>query len=173
MGSSDFDRDAVWDDATTAVGLCKYQKLASRTGLVEAYAAEWHCYGGCLDPGGIIRVRANRYSHRTTIKAEVFGKWQDTPSEVKRRFLTISEFQQIAEWVENAGFWQLESRHCPSSSGFHAETWTIEGFRDGQFHFVRRNTWSIMENVGVEVFEFGKSMTRLAGVTRFQDEGAA
>jgi hypothetical protein len=45
----------------------------------------------------------------------------------------------------------------------------IEGFRDGRFHFVRRNTWSILDGEGAEVFGVGKSMARLAGLTRFED----
>jgi hypothetical protein len=169
MATSDSDQDAAWDRATAKVGLRTYRKLARRTGLVESYLAQWNCYGGCLDPGGTVRVRVNRYPRRTTIKAEVFDRWQDAPSEVKRRVLTGAEWQRVIEWMEVAGFWQLPSRHHPSSCGCHAETWMIEGFRDGQFHFVRRSTWSVLEGNGSEVFRLGKSMARLAGATRFQD----
>jgi hypothetical protein len=164
MSTSNSDPDGAWDD----VGLRTYQKLARRTGLVECYVAHWHWYGGCLDPGGTVRIRLNRYPRRATIKAEAFDKWQDAPSEVKRRVLTGAEWQRVIEWMEDAGFWQLSSRHHPSSGGFHGEIWMIEGFRDGRFHFVRRTTWSILEGEGAEVFRVGESMARLAGVTRFQ-----
>jgi hypothetical protein len=169
MGSSDKHRDAVWDDATMAAGLRKYRTLARRTGLVESYLAQWHYSGGCLDPGGMIRIRVNRFPRRATLKAEVFDAWQDAPSEVKRRVLIGADWQSVVEWMKDAGFWRLPSRHHPSSGGFHAETWMIEGFRDGRFHFVRRNTWSILDGEGAEVFGVGKSMARLAGLTRFED----
>ena len=169
MGTSDFDRDAAWDDAIAAVGILSDRNLARRTGLVESYVAQWHWHGGCLDPGGMARIRVNRYRVRATIKAEVFDKWQDARSEVKRRVLTGAEWQGVIEWIQGAGFWQLPSSHRPSSYGFHGETWMIEGFRDGQFHFVRRSTWNILDGQGAEVFRVGKSMGRLAGVTLFQD----
>ncbi len=169
MSTSDFDPDAAWGVAAAAVGLRTYRKLARRTGLVESYMAQWYCFGGCLDPDGRIRIRVNRYPRRTTIKAEVFDAWQDAASEIKRRVLSAAEWQRVIEWMEGAGFWQLASRHAPSSGGFHAETWMIEGFRDGRFHFVRRTTWNLLEGAGTEVFHVGESMARLAGLRRFED----
>jgi hypothetical protein len=169
MATSDSDNDAAWDEATAEVGLSTYRKLARRTGLVESYVAQWHYSGSCLDSGGTVRIRVNRYPRRATIKAEVFDAWQDAPSEVKRRVLTGAEWQRVIEWMEVAGFWQLPTRHHPSSGGFHAETWMVEGFRDGRFHFVRRSTWSVLEGHGSEVFRLGKAMARLAGVALFQD----
>jgi hypothetical protein len=169
MATSDSYHDAAWDEATAKVGLRTYRKLARLTGLVESYVAQWHCYGGCLDPGGTVRIRVNRYPRRATIKAEVFDAFQNAPSEVKRRVLTGAEWQYVVESMEVAGFWRLPCRHHPSSGGFHAETWMIEGFRDGRFHFVRRSTWSILEGEGAEVFRVGKSLARLAGIARFED----
>ena len=174
MSFSDFEqdrrqRDTAWDAATAAVGLRAHRKLARRTGLLESYLAEWHYSGGCLDPRGMLRIRVNRYPVRATIKAEVFDAWEDAPSEVKRRFLMATEWQRIIEWVDAAGFLQLPSRHAPSSAGFHGEAWTIEGFRDGRFHFVRRTTWSVLDGVGAEVFHLGKCMAHLAGLRRFED----
>ena len=167
MSSSDVERE--WDAATAAVGIRTYRKLASRTGLLESYAAKFHYAGGCFDPRGMLRIRVNRYRVRATIKAEAFDALEDTPSEVKRRFLIGTEWHRIIEWVDAAGFWQLPSRHAPSSGGFHGEAWAIEGFRDGQFHFVRRTTWSVFDGVGSEVFHLGKCMAHLAGLSHFDD----
>src|SRR5262245_8944073 len=159
----------VWDAETVAVGLRAHRKLATRTGLLESYAAAWHYEGGCLDPGGRLQVRVNRYRVRATIKAEAFDDWQDAPSEVKRRFLSATDWQRLIEWVDAAGFWQLPISHDHSAAGFHTESWTIEGFRDDQFHFVRRTTWSVLEGVGAKVFRLGKCMAHLAGLKRFRD----
>jgi hypothetical protein len=117
----------------------------------------------------MLRIRVNRFRVRATIKTEVFDAWEDAPSQVKRRFLIATDWQRIIEWVDAAGFWQLPSSHAPSSSGFHGEAWTVEGFRNGRFHFVRRTSWSVLEGVGAEVFRLGKSMAQLAGLNLFDD----
>jgi len=162
-------RDALWHAATATVGLRAYRKLARRTGLVESYQAVWQYAGGCFDPRGMVRVRVHRFRVRATIKAEVFAAWEDAPSEVKRRFLTATEWQSVLESVDAAGFWRLPSRHTPSSCGLHGDTWTIEGFRKGRFHSVRRTRWSILDGVGDDVFRLGKSLAKLAGVSLRDD----
>jgi hypothetical protein len=172
MKSSDLEQDrnqrhARWDAAKAAAGLRTYRKLASRTGLQESYVAQLHYSGGCLDPRGMLRIRVSRFRVRATIKAEVFEGWEDAPSKVTRRFLIATEWQCIIEWVDAAGFWQLPSSHSPSSAGFGGERWTVEGFRDGRFHFVGRTSWSVLEGVGAEVFRLGRSMTQLAGLDLF------
>jgi hypothetical protein len=169
MGTSDFDRDAACDDAIAAVGILSDRNLARRKGLVESYVAQWHWHGGCLDPGGMARIRVNRYRVRATIKGEVFDKWQDTTREVKRRVLTGADWQRVVEWIDAAGFWQLPSRHTPSSGGFHGESWMVEGFRDGRFHFVRRASWSVPEGIGAEISRLGKCMGHLAGLSVFEE----
>jgi len=172
--SSDVEQDrnqrkALWDAVTATVGLQTYRKLARRTGLLESYLAELHYSSGCLDPRGMLRIRVNRYRVRATIKAEIFDAWQDAPSEVKRRFLTPSEWQRIIEWVEASGFWQLPNSHTPSSSGFGGHWWTIEGFRDDRFHSVRRTSWTVLDGVGSEVFRLGRCMVQFAGLNLSED----
>jgi hypothetical protein len=162
-------RNAAWDAATAAGGLQDCRILSSRTGLLESYVARWHYSGGCLDPRGTVLIRLNRYRVRATIRAEAFDVWQDTPSEVKRRFLSATEWQRVVAWVDAAGFWELPSSHVASGYGFGGETWTIEGFRDGRFHFARRTTWSLLDEVGNEVFHLGKYMGQLAGLSLFED----
>jgi hypothetical protein len=175
MGSSDIDQvraplDARLDGMFAADRLRAYQKQARRTGLLESYSAAWHYSGGCLDPRRMARVRVNRYRVRTTIKAEAFvPSWRDAPTEVKRRFLIGTEWQRVVEWIDAAGFWQLPSRHYPSSAGFHGESWVVEGFRDGRFHFVRRTTWSVLEGIGAEVFRLGKCLGHLAELSVFEE----
>jgi hypothetical protein len=174
MGASDFDQvraplDARLDGMFAADRLRAYQKLARRTGLLESYSAEWHYSGGCLDPRRMARVRVRRYRVRATIKAEAFGPWQDAPSEVERRYLIGTEWQHVVEWIDVAGFWQLPSRHTPSSVGFHTESWVVEGFRDGRFHFARRTSWSVLEGIGAEVFRLGKCLGHLAGLSVFEE----
>jgi hypothetical protein len=163
MSSSDVQQH--WDAATAAVGIRTYEKLASRTGLRESYVAVFHYSGGCLDPRGMLRIRVNQYRVRATMKAEVFDAWQDVPSEVKRRFLIATEWQRIIESVNASGFWLLPSTHTPSSIGFHRESWSIEGFRDGRIHSVRRTTWNVLEGVGAEVFRLGRFMAQIAGLS--------
>ena len=168
MDTSNSDHDAAWAEAYTAGGLRKYKTLARRTGLVESYLAQRICAGGCFDPGGTVSIRVNRFPRRVTLKAEVVDRWLAAPS-VKRRVLSGVDWQRVIECVEGAGFWQLPSSHRASSCGFHGETWTIEGYRDGRFHIVRRTTWNLLDGVGAELFGLGESLASLAGVAPFTD----
>lgn len=102
MSTSDFQQQG--DAAIAAVGVRTYQKLASQAGLLESYRAVFHYSGGCLDPRGMVRICANRYRVRATIKAEVFDAWQDAPNEVRRRYLIATEWQRLVESVNALGF---------------------------------------------------------------------
>lgn len=148
----------------------KYHKLARRTGLMESYAASWH-------GRGIFQARLNVRVERYPDRCEVTGAnleqsekdldWK--PVKVKRRLLTEDEWQTIIEWVSAAGFWELPTSDNAASC-MDGEVWTIEGFRDGRYHEVRRLTGSVIDGTGEEVFRFGQRLARLAGL-RDADDG--
>jgi hypothetical protein len=152
-----------WDTTTCEARLRDYRRLASETRLLEAYSAEWH-----LDLE-ILRIRVYRYPDRSEVTGEVSEVSEPAQIEAQRRSLIGTEWQSVVMLFDAIDFWKLPTRHEPSSAMFHSECWTIEGYRDDQLHFVRRNSCSVLEGVGAEVFRLGRSMASFAGIRRFED----
>jgi len=155
------------DAANADSRLREFRELAHRTGLVEAYHANWHARGVFSEK---LHVRVDRYRDRCEITAEVLGQTENGTWEAVRtqtRLLSLSEWEQVSKWNETC-LWGLPTRDG-ADAVMDGDCWRIEGFRNDEYHEVYRHTGSLVEGGVDEVYELGKRLATLAGLRRFAE----
>lgn len=136
--------------------------LHGRPWIKESYEAYCHSPGF---PSEKLVVRVDRYRDRT----EITGCMMDVDEELRSspmraRNLGAAEWTDFAEKVE-AGFWQQPPTDT-AQRVMDGVSWSIAGFRRGQYRKVSRHTGSLQAGTGTETFALGAWMVRAAGLKR-------
>jgi len=120
--------------------------ICGRRGVLESYRASWHRRGY---PEQRTWVQVTRHASKCRIDGTVLGSdsqgdWK--PVKATERCLSEAEWHGVAELLTLCDFWHLPS--MTGNVGLDGESWTLEGFRTGQYHSVERWSAGINETFG-------------------------
>jgi hypothetical protein len=86
------------------------------------------------------------------------------PGPTDTRVLATSECGQVAALIEE-GFWRVPLTDA-GERVMDGETWSITGFRCGEYREVSRHTGNVVSGTGATTFALGAWLVRAAGLRR-------
>lgn len=76
--------------------------------------------------------------------------------------LSSSEWEQVDTWAET-NFWRQPGRDT-AAAVMDGDCWCIQGYREGSYHEVYRQSGSLVDGSGADVYELGRRLAALAGM---------